>query len=151
MCYIQTGRHFGLQYSNYMCGKSQMTIYPEYSSFSGYCIEKLFQLPCVWRAKSLQSCLTVCNPMDHSLPGSSVHEVLQVRILEWVDISFFISCHSQLKRQESSDCCLLKMRLAVVVVVQLLSCVRLSSTPGTAACQASLSSTISQFAQIHVH
>ena len=109
MCYIQTGRHFGLQYSNYMCGKSQMTIYPEYSSFSGYCIEKLFQLPCVWRAKSLQSCLTVCNPMDHSLPGSSVHEVLQVRILEWVDISFFISCHSQLKRQESSDCCLLKI------------------------------------------
>ena len=36
------------------------------------------------------------------------------------------------------------MRLAVVVVVQLLSCVRLSSTPGTAACQASLSSTISR-------
>ena len=109
VCYIQTGRHFGLQYSNYMCGKSQMTIHPEYSSFSGYCIEKLFQLPCVWRAKSLQSCLTVCNPMDHSLPGSSVHEVLQVRILECVAISFFISCHSQLKRQKSPDCCLLKI------------------------------------------
>ena len=39
-------------------------------------------------AKSLQSCLTLCNPMDCSPPGSSVHEILQARILEWVVISF---------------------------------------------------------------
>ena len=32
----------------------------------------------------LQLCLTLCNPMDYSLPGSSVHGVLQERILEWV-------------------------------------------------------------------
>ena len=38
-------------------------------------------------AKSLQSCLTLCNPMDHSPPGSSVHGILQTRILEWVAIS----------------------------------------------------------------
>ena len=31
-----------------------------------------------------QSCLTLCNPMDRSLPGSSVHGILQARILEWV-------------------------------------------------------------------
>ena len=31
-----------------------------------------------------QSCLTLCNPVDCSLPGSSVHGVLQARILEWV-------------------------------------------------------------------
>ena len=31
-----------------------------------------------------QSCLTLCNPTDCSLPGSSVHGVLQARILEWV-------------------------------------------------------------------
>ena len=36
------------------------------------------------QAKSLQSCLTLCNPMDCSLPGSSVHGILQARILEWV-------------------------------------------------------------------
>ena len=36
------------------------------------------------RAKSLQLCHTLCNPMDHSLPGSSNHGILQVRILEWV-------------------------------------------------------------------
>ena len=33
-------------------------------------------------ANSLQSCLTLCNPMDYSLPGSSVHGILQARILE---------------------------------------------------------------------
>ena len=34
-------------------------------------------------AKSLQSCLTLCDPMDHSPPGSSVHGILQESILEW--------------------------------------------------------------------
>ena len=36
----------------------------------------------------IQSCLTLCDPMDYSLPGSSVHGILQARILEWVAISF---------------------------------------------------------------
>ena len=35
-------------------------------------------------AKSLQSCLTLCDLMDYSLPGSSVHGILQARILKWV-------------------------------------------------------------------
>ena len=38
-------------------------------------------------AKSLQSCLTLCDPMDCSPPGSTVHGILQARILEWVAIS----------------------------------------------------------------
>ena len=38
--------------------------------------------------KSLQSCLTLCDPVDCSPPGSSVHVILQARILEWVAISF---------------------------------------------------------------
>ena len=38
-------------------------------------------------AKSLQSCLTLCDPMDYSLPGSSVNGISQARILEWVAIS----------------------------------------------------------------
>ena len=33
-----------------------------------------------------QSCVTLCNPMDYSLPGSSAHGILQVRLLEWVVI-----------------------------------------------------------------
>ena len=39
-------------------------------------------------AQSLQSCPTLCNPMDHGPSGSSVHGILQARILEWVAISF---------------------------------------------------------------
>ena len=39
-------------------------------------------------AKSLQSCLTLCNSLDSSPPGSFVHRILQARILEWVAISF---------------------------------------------------------------
>ena len=35
-----------------------------------------------------QSCLTLCDPMNCSPPGSSVHGILQARILEWVAISF---------------------------------------------------------------
>ena len=35
-----------------------------------------------------QSCPTPCDPMDSTLPGSSVHGILQARILEWVAISF---------------------------------------------------------------
>ena len=34
------------------------------------------------------SCPTLCNPMDCSPPGSSVHGIFQVRILEWVAVSF---------------------------------------------------------------
>ena len=39
-------------------------------------------------AKSLQSCLTLCDPIDSSPPGSPVPRILQARTLEWVAISF---------------------------------------------------------------
>ena len=48
----------------------------------------------VWRglgetaAKSLQSCPTLCNPIDGSPPGSTIPGILQARTLEWVAISF---------------------------------------------------------------
>ena len=35
-----------------------------------------------------QSCPTLCGPLDYSLPGSSVHEISEARILEWVAIFF---------------------------------------------------------------
>ena len=35
-----------------------------------------------------QSCLTLCGPVDCSPPGSSVHAILQARILEWVPVPF---------------------------------------------------------------
>ena len=53
----------------------------------------LFPLPFVlflknWKVKVTQSCLTLCDPMDYSLPSSSIHGILQARVLEWVAISF---------------------------------------------------------------
>ena len=39
-------------------------------------------------AMSLQSCPTLCNPVDCSIPGSSVHGILQARTLEWVAMPF---------------------------------------------------------------
>ena len=39
-------------------------------------------------AKSLQSCPTLCDPIDGDLPGSSVHGIFQARVLEWGAIAF---------------------------------------------------------------
>ena len=48
-------------------------------------------------AKSLQSCPTLCDPIDGSPPGSSVPGILQARTLEWVAISFSNACmHAKL-------------------------------------------------------
>ena len=41
-----------------------------------------------YESEVAQSCLTLCNPMDCSLPGSSVHGIFQASVLEWVAISF---------------------------------------------------------------
>ena len=38
-----------------------------------------------------QSCLTLRDPMDYSLPGSSIHGTFQARVLEWVAVAFSIS------------------------------------------------------------
>ena len=48
----------------------------------------LFELVEVKWSEVTQSCPTLCDPMDCSPPGSSIHGVLQARILEWVAISF---------------------------------------------------------------
>ena len=37
----------------------------------------------------IQSCPTLCDPVDYSPPGSSIHGIIQARILEWVAIPFF--------------------------------------------------------------
>ena len=44
-----------------------------------------FMIHCLY-TKSLQSCLTFCDPMDYSRPGSSVHGIVQARTLEWVAV-----------------------------------------------------------------
>ena len=49
-------------------------------------------------------CLTLCDPMDCSLPGSSIHEIFQARVLEWVAISF--SRGSSQPRNRTQDSCI---------------------------------------------
>ena len=51
-----------------------------------------------------QSCLTICDPMDCSPPGSSLCGILQVRILEWVAIPF--SRGSSQPRDQTSVSCI---------------------------------------------
>ena len=46
------------------------------------------QAQCESESEVTQSCLTLCDPMDSSLPGSSIHGIFQARVLEWVVISF---------------------------------------------------------------
>ena len=55
---------------------------------------------------SAQSCLTLCNPVDCSPPGSSVHGIPQARILEWVAIPF--SRGSSQPRDGTHISCLLR-------------------------------------------
>ena len=52
----------------------------------------------------VQLCPTVCDPIDCSLPGSSVHGILQARKLEWVVILF--SRESAQLRNQSQDSCI---------------------------------------------
>ena len=56
--------------------------------WSGVPLPSPINYSAVAAAKSLQSCPTLCDPTDGSLPGSSIHGILQARILEWVAISF---------------------------------------------------------------
>ena len=55
--------------------------YGDATSFTFSIVHHPFMSMC---AKSLQPCPTLCDPMDCSLPGFSVHGILQARILEWV-------------------------------------------------------------------
>ena len=50
-----------------------------------------WKYPCY--AKSLQSCLTLCDPKDGSPPCSSVHGIFQARVLEWGTIAFSKNTH----------------------------------------------------------
>ena len=47
-----------------------------------------FEGPTAAATKSLQSCPTLCDPMDCGPPGSSVHGIFQARVLEWGAIAF---------------------------------------------------------------
>jgi len=53
-----------------------------------------------------QSCLTLCDPMDCSLPGSSVHGILQARVLEWGAIAFSKRRVAMMPKRRETTLCL---------------------------------------------
>ena len=113
-------------------------------------------------AKSLQSCPTLCDPIDGSQPGSSVPGILQARIQEWGAISFSNACMHAKSLQSCPTLCnpmdssppgspvpgILQARTLEWVAISFsnawnwkvkvksFSCVRPSATPWTAAFQA---------------
>ena len=101
------------------CHLGSLILIP-YSNFPKLFQSYLFKfnfLAAAATAKSLQSCPTLCDPIDGSPPGSYVPGILQARTLVWVAISF-------------SNAWKWKMK------VKSLSCVQLFATPWTAAYQA---------------
>ena len=56
------------------------------------------------KVKSLSKCPTLCDPMDYSLPGSSVHGIFQARVLEWVAIAFSVFPSIQVFSNDSVLC-----------------------------------------------
>ena len=102
-----TGSNLGKEYINVVYCQSEYLTYIQSAAAAT-------------AAKSLQSCPTLCDPIDGSPPGSPTPGILQARTLEWVAISFSNAWKWKVK-------------------VKSLSRVRLFATPWTAALQAPLS------------
>ena len=82
-----------------------------------------------------QSCLTLSDPMDCSLQGSSIHGIFQARVLEWGAIAFSFW----------------PQEIVLIVVVQSLRRVQLCDPMNCSAPGFSVHHYLPEFAQIHVH
>ena len=69
---------------------SPMYFLEEFSFF--HCVSLISRVCLAAAAESLQSCPTLCDPVDGSPPGSPVPGILQARTVEWVAISFSNAC-----------------------------------------------------------
>ena len=80
--YLEQYDHFNnISSSN---SRTQYDCSPVQPVFS-FCHQCVIHTP---RVYGTQSCLTLCDPIHYSLPGSSIHGIFQARILQWVAISF---------------------------------------------------------------
>ena len=97
-CYLEVLRRFLVCiWSIYVCGPFVITeLYTLFMHF----LYVLYVHAC----SVAQSCLTLCDPMDSSPPGPSVHEISQARTLEWVAISS--SRGSSLPRNQTGVSCI---------------------------------------------
>ena len=106
--------------SSALAGGFLSTVPPGKSCTSSLSIHLEWTLAAVATAKSLQSCPTLCDPIDGSPPGSPISGILQARTLEWIAISFSNAWKRKVK-------------------VKLLCHVQFLATPWTAAYQVPLS------------
>ena len=79
--------------------------------FTNWAIREVLIGPREKEREVAQSCSTLCNPMDCSLPGSSVRGILQARVLEWVAIPF--SRGSSLPRDWTQVSCIAGRRFTI--------------------------------------
>ena len=86
---------------------SAVTVGLEKVNFHSSPKEKQYQRMLKWNEVA-QSCLTLCDPMDCSLPGSSVHGIFQALVLEWIAISF--SSRSSRPRDRTQFSCIVDWR-----------------------------------------
>ena len=76
-CHTQYASKFGRLISGQRTGKGQFSFQSQRKA-----------MPKNAQSEIAQSCLTLCDPMDRSIPGFSIHGFFQARVLEWVAISF---------------------------------------------------------------
>ena len=88
------------------------------SSILGFYPLNVSSIPKLWESKLFpktnevaQSCPTLCDPMDCSLPGSSIHGIFQARVLEWAAISF--SRRSSQPRDQTQISCIAGRRFTI--------------------------------------
>ena len=82
-----TGPKLGKEYDKAILSPCLFNLYAEYIMLNAELNESQAGIKIKW-SEVAQSCLTLCNPVDCSPPGSSIHGILQARVLEWVAISF---------------------------------------------------------------
>ena len=111
-------RPHGLQHARPPCPSPSPEVCPSSCPLHRWCHPAISFPAAAAAAKSLQSCPTLCDPIDGSPPGSPVPGILQARTLEWVAISFSNAWKVESESRKS------------------LGHVRLSPTPWTAAHEA---------------
>ena len=85
----ESGKSKGPDFRGFWCSTEVSLWKMILQSLLGSCLPRSAPLlVCVHVCSVALSCLTLCDPMDYSPPGSSVHGILQARTLEWIAISF---------------------------------------------------------------
>ena len=104
VCYLATAdRYIPLLEILPLLSFLRITIFWFSSNFTGHLSQSRL-LALLLGSEVAQSCLTLCDPMGCSLPGSSVHGIFQAIVLEWIAISFSRGSTQPRDRTQISKC-----------------------------------------------